>query len=166
MDFDQTPNWISPAFNGDNTSGSGERVIFLSPDCPRGLATASAGFALQRRVYQGKASALYRASCRQSGATVALKSYAKSRLSGLNWGQVAREVRLHGSLRHPAVIQLYAAFEDAHSIHLVMEYAAGGDVFGALRAAGGRCGEAQALHVVRSCLEGVAYLHSRGIIHR
>jgi hypothetical protein len=45
-------------------------------------------FELHRQVYKGKASLLYRATCRLSGLPVALKLYRKARLSTLNWFQV------------------------------------------------------------------------------
>ena len=72
---------------------------------------------LHRQLYKGKASLLYSATCRASGARVALKLYRKARLSELNWYQVAREVCL------------FAAFEDKDHVYLVQEYASGGDLY-------------------------------------
>jgi hypothetical protein len=43
---------------------------------------------------------------RVSGCVVALKQYAKCKLSVLNDFQVRREVALHKSLRHPNIIAL------------------------------------------------------------
>lgn len=45
-------------------------------------------FDLHKRLYQGKASLLYSARCKQSQAPVAVKVYRKARLSELNWYQV------------------------------------------------------------------------------
>ena len=92
----------------------------------RGLAD----YHLLKQLYKGKASTLYHATCRQSGAAVALKLYSKCRLSELNWYQVEREIRLHSQLRHPNIIQLHAAFEDDTHIFMVCEFAAGGRVIG------------------------------------
>ena len=36
------------------------------------------------------------------------------------------EIRLHSQLRHPHIIQLYAAFEDDNYVFMVTEFAAGG----------------------------------------
>lgn len=44
-------------------------------------------FELQKQLYRGKASVLFRALCRQSGTVVALKYYRKRKLSNLNWYQ-------------------------------------------------------------------------------
>jgi len=85
-----------------------------------------ADFQLTKQLYKGKASTLYQATDKQSGAVVALKSYSKRRLSPLNWYQVEREVRLHAQLRHPNIIALHAAFEDDNYVFLVTEFADGG----------------------------------------
>ncbi len=45
-------------------------------------------FELQKQLYKGKASLLYKAVCKVSGMFVALKLYRKARLSQLNWYQV------------------------------------------------------------------------------
>jgi hypothetical protein len=41
-----------------------------------------------KQLYRGKASLLYKATCRHSNTTVALKLYRKHKLSSLNWYQV------------------------------------------------------------------------------
>lgn len=45
-------------------------------------------FDLHKRLYQGKASLLYSATCKKSLLPVAVKVYRKARLSELNWYQV------------------------------------------------------------------------------
>ena len=45
-------------------------------------------YELQKQLYKGKASLLYRAICKTSRTFVALKLYRKARLSQLNWYQV------------------------------------------------------------------------------
>lgn len=46
-------------------------------------------FELHKRLYQGKASLLYCATCKNSKLPVAVKVYRKARLSELNWYQVS-----------------------------------------------------------------------------
>lgn len=62
-------------------------------------------YELHKQLYKGKASLLYRATCRLSGTLVALKLYRKARLSELNWYQV--------SCPHPKDI-----FSMTHFIHV------------------------------------------------
>mmetsp|Transcript_14522 Transcript_14522/g.49903 ORF Transcript_14522/g.49903 Transcript_14522/m.49903 type:complete len:347 (+) Transcript_14522:624-1664(+) len=84
--------------------------------------------------------------------------------------QVRREIRIHSTLSHPNVINLYASFEDNNSVYLVLEHAARGDVFNWLqhKVEGARLAdEGFAVRtVLLPALRAVAYLHERGIIHR
>ncbi|KAK9839488.1 hypothetical protein WJX81_005063 [Elliptochloris bilobata] len=124
-------------------------------------------FELRNQLYKGKASLLYSAVCRQSLLPLVLKLYRKSRLSELNWYQVEREIKIHSQLFHQNVIALYAAFEDADHVYLAQEYAAGGDLYEALKHSGGQISERRAVRdVIRPCLSALIYLHSKGIIHR
>lgn len=50
-------------------------------------------------------------------------------LSDLNRVQVQRELNIHSRLRHANVLDLYAAFEDAEAIYLVMQCVSGSLVF-------------------------------------
>eukprot|EP00887_Chlorella_sp_A99_P007737 scaffold20.g7737.t1 len=149
---------------------AGPRTIFVSPRCPKGMQRATwclDDYAQQKQLYRGKASKLDLAVCRLSGTSVALKSYAKRRLSNLNWYQVERELRLHGTMEHESIIQLHAAFEDDEAVYMVQEYAGGGDLYEDLKRGGGQMGEAAvAGGVLAPFLSAMAYLHARRIIHR
>ncbi|EFN54910.1 hypothetical protein CHLNCDRAFT_24076, partial [Chlorella variabilis] len=126
-----------------------------------------ADFQLSKQLYKGKASTLYQATDRVSGEVVALKTYSKRRLSDLNWYQVEREIRLHGQLRHPNIIQLHAAFEDDTHVFMVCEYAAGGDLYEDLKRAGGRLKErVVAGEVLPPFMDALAHMHARSIVHR
>ena len=46
-------------------------------------------------------------------------------LTGMVAWQVEREVRLHASLQHDHIIQLYGAFEDDRHVYLAQEFATG-----------------------------------------
>eukprot|EP00955_Chlamydomonas_euryale_P058263 357008-Chlamydomonas_euryale.AAC.5 len=81
--------------------------------------------------------------------------------------QVEREVAIHSKLRHPHIVEFYAAFEDSHGIYLLLEYAEGGDLFDAVKKRGGRMTEAALVkQVLHPYLCALMYLHSRGIVHR
>ena len=83
--------------------------------------------------------------------------------------QVAKEIELHSNLEHPALLALYAAFEDGEGIHLAQELATGGDLYHVLASSGGNMKEgAVSSLVVRPLLDALAYLHNQvGIfLHR
>ena len=46
---------------------------------------------------------------------------------------VAQEVLLLRKLQHPNIIQYYTSFVENHALHIVMEYADGGDMYCELR---------------------------------
>ncbi|KAK9837313.1 hypothetical protein WJX81_005473 [Elliptochloris bilobata] len=74
--------------------------------------------------------------------------YHKSRMSAANYQQAEREICIQAALRNEHTIALYVAFEDEDGVYLVQEYAAGGDVYGALAAAGGFLHETQVADAV------------------
>lgn len=73
-----------------------------------------------------------------------------------------REIRIHSGLRHPNLITLLAAFENARHVVLVMEWAAGGDLYTALDRAGGQLSEQRTVNAVLvPFLRGMSYMHSK-----
>ena len=44
-------------------------------------------------------------------------------------GRVAREIKILQSISHPNVIKLYDVIDTNSAIFMIMEYAAGGDLF-------------------------------------
>ncbi|BDA48789.1 probable Aurora kinase A at N-terminal half [Coccomyxa sp. Obi] len=124
-------------------------------------------FELQKQLYKGKASLLYKAICRLSGLPVALKLYRKQRLSALNWYQVQREIRIHSQLQHDNIVQMYAAFEDSDHVYLALQFAPGGDLYEELKRHGGQLSEERvARDVIQPCLSALAYLHRKGFLWR
>lgn len=79
---------------------------------------------------------------------------------------VLREAELLRSLKHFAIIQLLDVFSDHRNIYLVMEHAAGGDLYDRIKARGGCYSEESARQLVRQICQGMAYLHQQGVAHR
>lgn len=79
------------------------------------------------------------------------------------------EVIAHGSLRHPNVVLLYGVMIDPilHQYGLVMEYMEKGSLADYLRKDKTvNIPWSQKLQLAKHCISGLAYLHSRNIIHR
>ncbi|KAF6259284.1 kinase-like domain-containing protein [Scenedesmus sp. NREL 46B-D3] len=163
----QGPAAIGPA---GLSSPRPTQLLVVSPALPVGMQRAQwrlSDFWISQRLYQGYASSVYHAIDRQSNSHVALKVYHTSRLHELNRYQVLREVYLHAHLQHDNIIQMHAAFQERDNVVMVLEHAAGGDLYGLLRRAGGRLGEQQAVDLVlRPFLSALAYMHSKGVVHR
>lgn len=50
------------------------------------------------------------------GKQYALKEYLKDKLSKLRNFQARREIQLHSNFCHPAILPMYAAWEDDHTV--------------------------------------------------
>ena len=93
---------------------------------------------------------------------MAIKTYHKDRTGSLQLRQISREISIHMGLNHPRLVPLYAAFEDDEGIHLVMQLAEQGDLFGELSRQGGFLQEEYvAVRVALPLLKALAYLHER-----
>ncbi|KAH7388336.1 hypothetical protein KP509_16G070700 [Ceratopteris richardii] len=78
---------------------------------------------------------------------------------------VAREIVNHKSLRHPNIIKFKEIFLTPTHLAIVMEYAAGGELFDRICKAG-RFSEDEARYFFQQLVSGVSYCHSQQICHR
>ena len=79
--------------------------------------------------------------------------------------KLERELSIMQSLDHPRILHLKHAFDEPNHVDLIIELAAGGELFD-LIISKGHFSEADAAHVIRQLCEGIGYLHERGIAHR
>ncbi|CAA7013329.1 unnamed protein product [Microthlaspi erraticum] len=78
---------------------------------------------------------------------------------------VQREIMNHRSLNHPNIIRFKEVLLTATHLAIVMEYAAGGELFGRICNAG-RFSEDEARFFFQQLISGVSYCHSLQICHR
>ncbi|CAI8591551.1 unnamed protein product [Vicia faba] len=78
---------------------------------------------------------------------------------------VAREIINHRSLRHPNIIRFKEVVLTPTHLGIVMEYAAGGELFERIVSAG-RFSEDEARYFFQQLISGVSYCHSMQICHR
>ncbi|KAJ4962536.1 hypothetical protein NE237_022475 [Protea cynaroides] len=78
---------------------------------------------------------------------------------------VAREIINHRSLRHPNIIRFKEVVLTPTHLAIVMEYAAGGELFERICSAG-RFSEDEARYFFQQLISGVSYCHSMQICHR
>ncbi|CAN1305365.1 Serine/threonine-protein kinase SRK2B [Linum perenne] len=78
---------------------------------------------------------------------------------------VAREIINHRSLRHPNIIRFKELVLTPTHLAIVMEYAAGGELFERICNAG-RFSEDEARYFFQQLISGVSYCHSMQICHR
>lgn len=78
---------------------------------------------------------------------------------------VAREIINHRSLCHPNIIRFKEVVLTPTHIAIVMEYAAGGELFDRICSAG-RFSEDEARYFFQQLISGVSYCHAMNICHR
>ncbi|XP_039690494.1 serine/threonine-protein kinase SAPK3 [Medicago truncatula] len=78
---------------------------------------------------------------------------------------VPREIVNHRSLRHPNIIKFKEVFVTPTHLAIVLEYAAGGELFDRIASAG-RLSEDEARFFFQQLISGVSYCHSMEICHR
>lgn len=110
---------------------------------------------------------VYRAKCRRTGLFVAIKMIDKALMASAGMiGRVRQEVTIHSRLKHPAILELYTFFEDAHYVYLVLELAHNGELAKHFKLGTRGLSEKAAADIFRQVLSGVLYLHTHNIIHR
>ncbi|XP_068629480.1 serine/threonine-protein kinase PLK4 [Battus philenor] len=110
---------------------------------------------------------VYRARCRKTGLFVAIKMIDKALMASAGMiGRVRQEVTIHSRLKHPAILELYTFFEDAHYVYLILELAHNGELAKHFKLGTRGLSEKAAADIFRQVLSGVMYLHTHNIIHR
>ncbi|KAJ3100280.1 hypothetical protein HDU97_002371 [Phlyctochytrium planicorne] len=97
---------------------------------------------------------------------VAIKSILKANVKTMKqMNSVQREIRLMKLLHHPHIVQVKETLEDANQIFLVMEYAAGGDLYDFIKQHK-PVSEETCRYFFRQILSAVDYCHKNSVIHR
>jgi len=120
------------------------------------------GFTLVRDIGSGNFGVAKLAREESTGALMAVKYIERGSNIDEN---VQREIVNHRSLRHANVVQFLKVYATSSHLAIVMEFAAGGELFNRVCNAG-RFGEEEARYYFKQLVEGVAYCHSQGVVHR
>ncbi|TDH67545.1 hypothetical protein CCR75_006925 [Bremia lactucae] len=125
-------------------------------------------FEIGRELGAGKFGQVYRAREKNSHMIVALKVLVKEQLKSAGVAhQLRKEVEIHSRIRHENILPLYATFQDATRVYLVMKYAGGGDLYKKMRSmAGRRFSERQAMLYTSQLVSALEACHHQHVIHR
>eukprot|EP00927_Polykrikos_kofoidii_P062759 TRINITY_DN57562_c0_g1_i1.p1 TRINITY_DN57562_c0_g1~~TRINITY_DN57562_c0_g1_i1.p1 ORF type:complete len:611 (-),score=131.93 TRINITY_DN57562_c0_g1_i1:52-1884(-) len=102
---------------------------------------------------------------RADGRIYAVKSFRKRGLSNEKRAELKSEAEIYLTLDHPHVARLENVYDSRDSLHLVMEYLAGGELFERLSKVR-QYTEEVAADATRQMLVATAYLHAHHIAHR
>ncbi|CAF0855260.1 unnamed protein product [Rotaria sordida] len=96
---------------------------------------------------------------------VAIKILDKTKLDNKTQRLLLREITSMENLYHPNIIRLYEVIETPNAIHIVTEYAPGGDLYTHITSEG-KIPEDKAKHIFAQITAAVDHMHSKNIIHR
>ncbi|HVQ37774.1 MAG TPA: serine/threonine-protein kinase, partial [Pyrinomonadaceae bacterium] len=129
------------------------------------LNTSIGDYRLVDFVGAGGMGEVYRAIHLKLGRVVAIKVLSQGDRTPHLIERFNNEARLHARLHHPRIATLHDFIEASGQMCIVMEYVDGQSLDEHIRFAG-RMAAPDALRIFRGIVEGVAYIHSNGIIHR
>ncbi|KAI9989384.1 hypothetical protein PInf_019663 [Phytophthora infestans] len=125
-------------------------------------------FEIGRELGTGKFGQVYLAREKSSRMYVALKVLVKEQLKAAGVShQLRKEVEIHSRIRHENILPLFATFQDATRVYLVMKYAGGGDLYKKMRSMPGRrFPERQAMLYTAQLVSALEACHQQHVIHR
>jgi len=121
------------------------------------------GYILKETIGEGSNGKVKLAINSENGEIIAVKIISKQNTKARK--TLEREIALHQCLHHENIIELKRAVEDKNFVYMMMEYAAGGELFDKIAADYG-LEEDLAHFYYKQLVMGMEYLHSRGIAHR
>ncbi|XP_066146852.1 uncharacterized protein Nuak1 isoform X2 [Euwallacea fornicatus] len=103
---------------------------------------------------------------KETGQEVAIKTIKKSKIeSDADLIRIRREIQIMSSVQHPNIIHIYEVFENREKMVLVMEYAAGGELYDYLSERK-VLPEEEARRIFRQIATASYYCHKHKICHR
>ncbi|XP_074036332.1 nuak family kinase 1 isoform X1 [Leptinotarsa decemlineata] len=103
---------------------------------------------------------------KETGQEVAIKTIKKSKIeSEADLVRIRREIQIMSSVQHPNIIHIYEVFENREKMVLVMEYAAGGELYDYLSERK-VLDQEEARRIFRQIATACYYCHKHKICHR
>ncbi|KAL7151938.1 hypothetical protein ABFS83_04G065100 [Erythranthe nasuta] len=139
----------------------------VGPVLGRPMEDVRSTYTMGKELGRGQFGVTHLCTHKQSGEQFACKTIAKRKLANKeDIEDVRREVQImHHLTGQPNIVELKGAYEDKHSVHLVMELCAGGELFDRIIAKG-HYTERAAASLLRTIVQIVHTCHSMGVIHR
>ncbi|XP_048218730.1 testis-specific serine/threonine-protein kinase 4 isoform X4 [Perognathus longimembris pacificus] len=124
------------------------------------------GYEVGKVIGNGSYGTVYEAYYTKQKVMVAIKIISKKKASNDYLNKfLPREIQVMKILRHKYLINFYQAIETTSRVYIILELAQGGDVLEWIQRYGA-CTEPLAGKWFNQMTLGIAYLHSKGIVHR
>ena len=122
-------------------------------------------FSIVKEIGRGAFSIVYQVSENKTNQVFALKHLSKKILNKEDLPAIIREIHIMKQIQHQHIITLYEIFETSDSVSIVLEYIPG-ELFDRITHRPEPFSEKEAANIVGQIMDGLAYLHSKGIAHR
>ncbi|XP_018901416.2 LOW QUALITY PROTEIN: uncharacterized protein Nuak [Bemisia tabaci] len=123
-------------------------------------------FDIVRKLGQGTYGKVQLGINKETGQEVAIKIIKKCKIkTEADLIRIRREIQIMSSVRHPNIIHIYEVFENQDKMVLVMEYAAGGELYEYLNERNVLT-EEEARRIFRQISTAIYYCHKHKICHR
>lgn len=136
------------------------RLVELDPD-------AFAGYRILDKLGEGGMAVVYRAEEEATGREVALKVLlAEHQVDTKSRHDFLREAQVATTLQHPHLVPCLDRGASGRTFWFVMEYCRGGTLTDLMRRLGGLLHPHEAVGLMLEALDGLAFMHARGFVHR
>jgi serine/threonine-protein kinase len=125
------------------------------------------GYELGKMLGRGGMGAVYLAKRKKDGAKVAIKvMLSKVAVDEDSRKAFQREIEVTRSLRHANCVELLDHGSASSGFYFAMELCPGGSVDGLMEGRGGKLSVSEAAPIMLQSLEGLAFAHEKGFVHR
>ena len=147
--------------------GASSKPTSTGPVLGRPMEDIKSTYNIGKELGRGQFGVTHLCTNKLTGEQFACKTIAKRKLANKeDIEDVRREVQImHHLTGQPNIVELKGAYEDKHSVHLVMELCAGGELFDRIIAKG-HYTERAAASLLRTIVQILHTCHSMGVIHR
>ena len=129
--------------------------------------TDGVSYILGDQIGSGSSGGVYHSTRQPDGLEVAVKAIRVDRLRIAEEKKTLdREIGILRSLNYRSIVRLFDVVEDADYVYIVMEYVAGGELFGRITDDPAYKNEDVVKYLFVQVVEAVLYLHAHDVIHR
>jgi serine/threonine-protein kinase len=151
-------------------TAANEQFTFLCEECREELKRQPQpvpGYEMIKMLGRGGMGCVMLARDEKTGRSVAIKTLLPEvAVTEQALARFMREIKVAEALDHPNIVRFLESGTNNGSVYLVSEYVAGSDAARLADAQGGRLPYAQAIDIAGQALDGLAYAHEKGYIHR
>ncbi|KAL6776651.1 hypothetical protein ACKKBF_B30420 [Auxenochlorella protothecoides x Auxenochlorella symbiontica] len=155
---------------GTSSERPPNRFVGLSPHRLQRQAfpkTLSDKYRLGEELGRGAYGHVFRGLDTRTGQHVAIKQIGLERIPAGGLPGIVREVELLKTLNHPNIVKYYGSLRTDTHLYIVLEYMENGALSGVIKSSSfGPFPETLVAVYVQQVLQGLAYLHAQGVVHR